>query len=371
MNQKNLIYIANIRLPTEKAHGIQIMKMCEAFASEGASVELWVPDRKTEIKADPFSYYRSRSTFIIRRLPTIDLIKWGKWGFRFQSFTFALSALYRLSKIKAKKYLIYSRDEMPLYFASFINKNLMWEAHMGHINFFIKRLIKKKIKIVSITEGLKNFYIENGATQNLVHVASDGVDIDQFRISEPGEEIRKRLGLPADKKIVMYVGLFDEWKGYMTALEASRLIGDENVVFVMIGEGKNSQHLRARFPHVIFLGYKPYSELPMNQKAADILLVPNSARFKISSHFTSPIKLFAHMASGVPIVASNLPSLKEVLDNEIAYFFTPDDPQELAQTIKTVLAQPMEAERKAQAALGRVANFSWNKRAEGILKFST
>ncbi len=51
-----LLYITNFRIPTEKAHGIQIMKMCEAFATCGTDVELVAPLRKT-----PIAEYLSRN----------------------------------------------------------------------------------------------------------------------------------------------------------------------------------------------------------------------------------------------------------------------------------------------------------------------
>ena len=76
-----LLYIANIRLPTEKAHGIQIMKMCEAFAHEGVNVELVVPRRFNVIKEDPFAYYGVGKNFTTTRIPSFDLIAFGKIGF--------------------------------------------------------------------------------------------------------------------------------------------------------------------------------------------------------------------------------------------------------------------------------------------------
>ena len=45
-----LIYIANSRIPTEKAHGFQIAKMCESFSRAGAETELWLPSRINTIK---------------------------------------------------------------------------------------------------------------------------------------------------------------------------------------------------------------------------------------------------------------------------------------------------------------------------------
>lgn len=51
-----ITYIANIRIPTEKAHGYAIMKMCEQFAKLGASLDLVVPDRRNQLKEDPFYF---------------------------------------------------------------------------------------------------------------------------------------------------------------------------------------------------------------------------------------------------------------------------------------------------------------------------
>ena len=94
-----ILYIANIRLPTEKAHGIQIMKMCEAFADIGHKVELIVPWRFNFIKIEPFEYYGVKKNFKITKLPSLDLVWLGRIGFWAQSFTFAeVSGWYALFK---------------------------------------------------------------------------------------------------------------------------------------------------------------------------------------------------------------------------------------------------------------------------------
>ena len=73
-----LLYCANIRLPTEKAHGLQIMQNCEAFADAGADVSLWVARRwdKSALGQvrDVWAHYGVKRNFALRRLPTIDLI---------------------------------------------------------------------------------------------------------------------------------------------------------------------------------------------------------------------------------------------------------------------------------------------------------
>ena len=90
-----ILYIANVRIPTEKAHGFAIMKMCEAMGKAGNEVKLVIPWRLNHIDADPYAYYGVENTFTIRRLPSIDLVTLlGRLGFLIESISFAISALF-------------------------------------------------------------------------------------------------------------------------------------------------------------------------------------------------------------------------------------------------------------------------------------
>ena len=94
-----ILYIANIRLPTEKAHGIQIMNMCEALANLGHKVELVTPWRFNFIKSNPFDYYGVEKNFKITKLPSLDLVRFGRIGFWVQSASFAkIASWYALLK---------------------------------------------------------------------------------------------------------------------------------------------------------------------------------------------------------------------------------------------------------------------------------
>jgi glycosyltransferase involved in cell wall biosynthesis len=75
------------------------------------------------------------------------------------------------------------------------------------------------------------------------------------------------------------------------------------------------------------------------------------------------------MASGKPIVASDLPSLREVLSEKNAFLVKPDDPRALAEGIRFALAHPEEAARRAAQAREDVKRYTWEMRAEKILSF--
>ena len=349
---KKIIYVANVRLPTEKAHGIQIIKMCEAFGNQGLEVELVIPWRFNKIKEDVFSYYGVKENFKIKKIFSLDLIPLGipRVGFWVQSISFAkLLIFYLLFK---KVDIIYSRDSFSLYLLSFFKKNLVYESHVFPNNiFFHKRVFKKSRAIITITQKLKDLFIKKGIDGNKVLVAADGIDLKDFNVKVTKEEARKKLNLPLDKKIVMYIGLFDKWKGHLTLLESSKFFGSQEIRLVMIGgTEKQVKKLKEEYPNVVFLGYLPYTDLPINQKAADLLVIPNSGEMSISKYYTSPLKLFSYMVSQRPIIASDLPSLREVLNENNAILVKSDSPQALAKGIKRTLKNPdFSAKISAQA----------------------
>jgi len=340
-----LLYIANIRLPTEKAHGIQIMKTCEALADAGVNVELVVPRRKNHIRENPFEYYGVDQSFKVTYLWCLDLVKWGRFGYWIEMLTFAERTVWH---VLFKKGTFYTRDEFLAFYLKLIGKKVTWEVHMGQKNFFALLLVWLKVPMVVISDGLKDLYISLGVNPKNIQVIPDGVDLNLFNKKITRREARDRLGLSESAKIVVYTGSLYPWKGVDTLKKASELLQGIEVL-VITG--------------------KPYVEIPIYLKAADILVLPNSARENISKLYTSPMKLFEYMASGVPIVASNLPSLREVIDESIAYLFTPDDSENLVKVIKEVLDNYAVAMKRAEKALEIVKNYSWQKRAELILSF--
>ncbi|MBU1176936.1 MAG: glycosyltransferase [Patescibacteria group bacterium] len=367
---KKLIYIANARMPTEKAHGIQITKMCEAFAIQGLEVELVLPWKFNKIKKSIFEYYDVKRNFKIKKIFSLDLVPLNipRICFWIQSLTFSISVFFYL--LFKKIDIIYSRDSFTLFLLSFFKKNLICEIHNFPKNFFLhKRVFKKTKAIIVITNGLKDSLIKKCIDENKILVAPDGVDLDKFDIDISKEEARKKLNLPLDKKIVMYIGLFDKWKGHNTLLQASKLFNEETILVMIGGTEEQVKKLKKEYPNVFFLGYLPYIDLPINQKAADVLVIPNSGKTAISKYYTSPLKLFSHMVSQRPIVASNLPSLREILNENNAILVEPDNPQTLVDGIELALKETNFADKILIQAYKDAQSYSWERRVKNILKF--
>lgn len=370
-----LIYIANARIPTEKAHGIQIAKMCEAFALADLEVNLVLPWRFNPIKTNIFEYYGVRNNFRVKKIFSLDLAPWEipKICFWVQYLTFAISVFFYLLFKKAD--IFYSRDSSLLFLLGFLKKNLVFEAHTFPKNFFLHRGVLKNSKsIVVITRKLKESMMEKGISEDKILVVPDGVDLDEFDIEITKTEARKKLNLPLDKnkKIALYAGHLYKWKGAQSLFEAAKFL-DEDIVVVFVGGTKEDEEQfrkkNKELRNVLILGHRPYSKIPLYLKAADVLVLPNSTQGKISQFWTSPMKMFEYMASQRPIIASDLPSIREILNENNAFLVKPDNPQDLAEGIKTALKNPDFSVKISGQAYQDVQKYSWQKRAKNILEF--
>lgn len=371
---KKIVYIANIRLPTEKAHGIQIMETCEALVKEGVEVELVVPRRLNKITQDPFSYYQIKKTFGIRYILTIDLVRLGKIGFLIQLLTFVgFLSFYLLWRYwQNKEVLFYTRDEISALYLLTLGKRVVWEAHAGQKNWFARQIIRRQIPTVVITRGLSALYERMGLDSDKILIAPDGVNLGKFNLLISKKEARVRTSLPIEKKLVIYTGHLYKWKGADILACAAEYV-DSDTVFVFVGGiGGDVDKFRDQYGHVSnikILGQKSYKDIPLYLKAADVLVLPNSGKEDISRLYTSPMKLFEYMASKTPIIAAGLPSIKEVLNESNSYLFAPDEPLGLARVLKKVLSDRTESQKRAILAFNDVREYTWSNRAKKIIAF--
>ena len=365
-----IVYVSNSRIPTRKAHGAQITHMCSAFTDSGAEVELVVPRKRNFLGVDPFEYYRIEKNFSIRQIPIPDL---GSMTSRFPRLMlfadlFAFSMALIFARVARRGDVVYCRDYPLLFLFSPRRNTIAIEVHdVPKTRGIFLRAIARARVVVAITEGVKGALVALGIDASRIVVAHDAVRLEDFSHPESKADARRRLGLPPDKKLALYIGRIDDWKGTDTFFVAAARLPANVRATVIGGEDGQVKALKKKHPNVLFLGARPYRELADNQAAADALVLPNTARFDISSKYTSPLKLFSYMASGIPIVASGVPSIREILDERAAYFVAPDDPPALAAGIERALADP-GAPGKAARARAIVQGYTWRARARNIME---
>lgn len=369
---KSLLYIANVRLPTEKAHGLQIMKTCEALANKDVKVNLVIPKRINHLEDDSFDFYNVARNFTIEKLNCVDFIKFPffkKLTFWLESFSFYLSVKKYIAENKFDVY--YTRDLLPAFFLSKKINNVFYEVHSLPSEPDKKYLETwQRVKgLIVISEGIKKDLLGFGVPKEKIIVVRDAVDLEKFKISETQLESRDKLHLDDHEKIVLYAGHLYEWKGSDLVAQAAKYL-TEVQIYLVGGTQEDVQKFKNKykFANLHVVGFVPHEEIPRWLNAADILVLPNSAKEKISSHYTSPMKLFEYMTAKRPILSSNLPSLKELLDEKTAVFFSADSVVSFVVEIKKMLIDEKIADI-AINAYNKVQEFSWKKRADTIIDF--
>lgn len=389
-----LLYVANIRLPTEKAHGLQIVQNCEAFADAGADVTLWVARRVNtpELRgiSDTWAHYGVRRNFALRRLPCLDLMplvpnrtdSFARLIFLLQLWTFAFSTL--IAALFTRADVIYSRDEFILFVLSFAKPRqaLAYEAHTlapGRGGSALQRRVVRRVgRVVAVTRKLGDDLIERGADPASMIVAHDGIRRDRFANVPDRAAARHAIGWSPDAFIVGYVGRLQTMamdKGVGTLVEALARVGGCSLALVG-GPDDTAEEFRRRWLELgqdesrfLYAGQVAPDRVPLYLSAFDACAMP----FPFTPHFAyyaSPIKLFEYMASRRPLIASNLPSIAEVVtDGESALLTPPADAEALADAIRRLRDDPALRQRLADAAYGLVMDrYTWDARAKAILK---
>lgn len=331
-----VLYLAYMRLPTERAHGVQIMKTCEALSREGVVVELVVPTRRTHITQDPFDFYGISTRFTVTRLSTPDLVRFGRLGFLLSILWFSEKARW-LRRFWDSGTVIYSRDAFILAQYLLLGRRLVYEAHAAPslLSAFVARHAHA---VVVITESLREAYAAKGVSREKLFVAHDGADFVTIT------ETRESMGMP-EGTVVTYAGSRRAGKGVEVVEAATPHIRGS----VYVVSGKSPAAVRQ------ILGL------------SDVVVVPNSDKYLSSRTYTSPMKLFEALVSGARVVASDVPAIREVVDERAVWFFTPDDPLSLAEAVHRALTDPAASQKVAHAK-EVAARYTWAERARAIVR---
>jgi len=192
----------------------------------------------------------------------------------------------------------------------------------------------------------------------------------------PGQRpdfIRTALGLPPDTRVVLYQGGLLTDRGIEQGMEA--ILGVDNAVFVILGVGKPTKEMSELAAadrmqgRVFFLDPVRPDQLLDWTASADVMLMaiqPTS----INHRFTTPQKLWEAIAAGVPVVATDLPGMAEVVrDTGCGVLVDATDPADIARGIRDIVdASPEEREQlRERTWRAGQERYNWQHETETLL----
>ncbi len=274
-------------------------------------------------------------------------------------------------------------DKLAAYFAEKLDAStppLVYEAHLlgelwaqdrGASESSARKLVRIEqavygaaCGVAAITQGLLDEIAARFDFKGPTAVAPSAVDTELF----------SRRWSGGDSLTVVYVGTLQFWKGLDTLLHALAL--SPALRLRIIGDGNEKERAEVRRlirelgleSRVELAGRLPQHQVPASISGAACAVHALPPEHAIAARFTSPLKLFEYMALGLPIVASNLPSVREVLaDGVNARLFEAGKPEALARALNEICNDRALAGRLSAQASKDAQRFSYDARARILL----
>jgi glycosyltransferase involved in cell wall biosynthesis len=256
------------------------------------------------------------------------------------------------------------------------NLKILFEAHTLPKRGFDQKVLASVDGIIANTHALAEDLSKVVPNTPVVgtHMGVNLEHYDDLRVTKT--DARKVVGLPLDKRLVVYAGkLYWSYREIEFLLETAKLLNAGIEVVFVGGRADHVEKYRqkikeSKYHNVRFEGFVPPSKVHYYSLAADILVSYYPTGMDLNK-YRSPLKLFEYMAAGRAVVAADYPVLREILgcDNCAGVFVEPDNPQKLADTINNLMNNEERMQSLGTAARNRVEMFTWQERAKNVLAF--
>ena len=348
---------------------MHVMQMCAAFAETGHRVDLILPDRHRESEPGvlgAWEYYGVPRAFEIYRVPWPARTVGTRW-------VFAVCAVRQARSLSPD--LVYTRSLATAFVAGMAGLPVVLEAHQpvivsGRFASVALLMLTRQSSfrgLVVITRALAAVYEQRyRGLRGRIHVVPDAA-----RPVDPST-VPVDLGARQERLQVGYAGQLYEGRGIQRILDLAEAL--PNIDFSLVGGSDGDvarwKALAASLPNVRFIGFVAPSAVPQYLLAFDVLIAPYESRVvSAGGHETtrwmSPLKLFEYLAASKPIVATDLPALREVVDEDCGVTLCAyDDFTCWVEALSRLATSPELRARLGSQALARFSDsYSWRARA--------
>lgn len=361
-----ICYISLSEFAAMKANAIQTVAMCNAFAEREKTYLFFFDDTGAHERA-------LRANFALH--PNLALSPVRRKRFPVKPRFFNLIHL-TLSAVRVRECitLLFTREVFIAWFLTFLGRPFFLEHHLNLREAWHRRLVGwiSRSRSLRAHIPLSSSMIEPlGLTHcppAKILILHDGVDLGVFGAQRGKAEARAALGLPEAGFIAGYCGQLFADKGAFFILELAEAL--PGMLFLLVGgEPKDLNAMRAAVQdkglgNVILPGRVEHARVPVYLAACDCFLLPNT-----SNYYMSPLKLFEYMAADRPLIASDFPPFREVIEpGKTGLLAVPNSRVSFIAALEALRDDPAQARRLAESARKEVeSEYSWKSRVDRIL----
>jgi glycosyltransferase involved in cell wall biosynthesis len=218
----------------------------------------------------------------------------------------------------------------------------------------------------------RDYIASLGLDRKRITVIPNGVSPSDF---SPSLLPRREGRLP----VLLYIGTLADWQGLEVLIRAlPRILEHQAVRLRIVGRGRSRQR-KLLTKQIRKMGVEgsvviqtavPHHEVPALIAESDICLAPLGLNDRNVTQGACPIKVLEYMASSRPLIASNMPIVRELVREHMdALLFSPNDPEDLARQVLVLLNNYELSKRLADSATERaLTKFTWHEAQKKLIK---
>ncbi len=380
--QVKVHYISPSLLPSRSANSIHVLQQCVALDRTGAQVTLYakrtVPDERALRDSISSAYEVDSGNLTLKTFYSA-----GQWGDTLRIAFMALRLVLRAGRSE----IVLSRNLYAAFvLVAIFQRPIVYETHQ--LEFGFRKLMQRRIirspyvVTVVISARLLHFLLEHHGLSPARHLVLHDAAYDGI---QPTNACSRRSILSS--LTGLDVGVWELVCGYFGQLFPGRGIEvieamaaqRPTYLFIVYG-GSESDIARRRATNrllnLLYMGHVPHATAQQVMAAADVLLMPYQREVSIgvpghdTARWMSPMKMFEYMATGVPILSSDLPVLREVLEHEQNCLLVPPaNTQAWVAALDRLRGDTGLASRiGARAHRDYADRYTWIRRAEKIIE---
>jgi glycosyltransferase involved in cell wall biosynthesis len=278
---------------------------------------------------------------------------------------------YLSSFLAAKIAKRYSKPLVVTQHNTFIEYNNIWDTAEKLNDMAIgKQVLKEANKIVVVSNATKNYILSLGAEPGKIDVIHNGVDLDRFKpLSGVKEGMRKRLGISKDAFVLLTVRRLVYKNGIDTLLESAEIAVKKNpkLGFVVVGKGPDFKTVKEKIAdsgmqrQFRLAGFVSDEDLPFYYNLSDLFVLPSKSGEGL------PLVALEAMACGLPVIATNVGGISEVISGDYGRIVPPNSPEALAEALLEFSCKDLLNLRKSLREMVK-QKYSWKKNVEKLGK---